>query len=200
MGISMKTTSGKILASVALVGTAAAVAGMGTYGAFTSSTSASQTVKAGTIEIGIGADNNTLTTAIAGMLPGDSITKYVTLANSGDSNLGSVTLTTAATATSASLLTTDTTNGLKITVDSCSVAWTGTLGDTCTGTKGTPLTSSAIIGVRDLGTSLASLTAKQSDFLKITTTLPKTADDTFQGKTSTIGFTFAATQRAETAK
>ena len=36
MAISLKTTSGKILASVALVGTAAAVAGMGTYGAFTS--------------------------------------------------------------------------------------------------------------------------------------------------------------------
>ena len=30
MGISMKTTTGKILASVALVGTAAALAGMGT--------------------------------------------------------------------------------------------------------------------------------------------------------------------------
>jgi spore coat-associated protein N len=200
MGISMKTTSGKILASVALVGTAAAVAGMGTYGAFTSTTNASQAVTSGTVEIGLGAVNNTLTTAIDGMLPGDSVTKFVTLANTGNSNLGTVTLTTAATAGTASLLTTDTTNGLKITVESCSVAWTGPLGANCSGTQGTPLTTSAIVGVHDLGTTLASLTAQKSDFLKVTTSLPKSADDTFQGKTSTISFTFAATQRTEIAK
>lgn len=54
MGISMKTTSGKILASVAPVGTAAAVAGMGTYGGFTSSTTADQQVTAGIVTIDLG--------------------------------------------------------------------------------------------------------------------------------------------------
>ena len=72
MAISLKTTSGKILASVALVGTAAAVAGMGTYGAFTSSTSASQAVTAGTVTIALGAPGpaNTLNVPVAGLLPG----------------------------------------------------------------------------------------------------------------------------------
>mgnify|MGYP006197812693 CR=1 FL=1 len=50
MGISMKTTSGKLLASAALVATAAGVAGLGTYGAFTSSTAADQQVTAGTVK------------------------------------------------------------------------------------------------------------------------------------------------------
>src|SRR5690349_7040550 len=71
MGISMKSTSGKILASVALVGTAPAVAGMGTYGAFTSTTSASQTTTAGTTVIALGSGSaNTLNVGVAGLLPG----------------------------------------------------------------------------------------------------------------------------------
>jgi spore coat-associated protein N len=53
MGISMKTTSGKLLASAALVATAAGVAGLGTYGAFTSSTAAEQQVTAGKVEVNL---------------------------------------------------------------------------------------------------------------------------------------------------
>ena len=55
MGLSLKKTSTKILASVGLVATAAAVAGMGTYGAFTSSTAASASVASGTVNITLGA-------------------------------------------------------------------------------------------------------------------------------------------------
>ena len=143
MAISLKTTSGKILASVALVGTAAAVAGMGTYGAFTSSTSASQAVTAGTVTIALGAPGpaNTLNVPIAGLLPGDKVEKLVTLANTGNSDLNNVTLTTSAGATG-SLLTTDATNGLQLTIENCSVAWTGAAAPyNCTGTKTTVLAS-----------------------------------------------------------
>lgn len=206
MGISMKTTSGKILASVALVGTAAAVAGMGTYGAFTSSTEASATVSDATMKIDMGANggSNNLQVAASGLLPGDKVQRLITLANHGTADLASVTLTTAPTvATASSVLTTDTVKGLKIAIESCDQAWTagapGT-GYTCGGaTKSVPATR-AIIGGNIPLASLSSLTGGQTDNLLVTETLPDTAGNDFQGATSTVNFAFTATQRAETIK
>ncbi|GKV72981.1 CalY family protein [Pseudarthrobacter sp. NCCP-2145] len=202
MGISMKTTSGKILASVALVGTAAAVAGMGTYGAFSSSTAANAAVTAGTVQIAVGAPgaNNTLSVPVAGVLPGDTVEKLVTLANTGDSDLNAVTLTTDA-GTTASVLTTDALNGLQLTIENCSVAWTGTAAPySCTGTKSTVLASSPIIGANRALANLTALTAAKTDYLKVSTTLAKSASNTAQGASSTIGFDFTGTQRTETVK
>lgn len=202
MGISMKTTSGKILASVALVGTAAAVAGMGTYGAFSSSTAANAAVTAGTVQIAVGAPgaNNTLSVPVAGVLPGDTVEKLVTLANTGDSDLNTVTLTTDAGAT-ASALTTETVDGLQLTIENCSVAWTGTAAPySCTGTKSTVLASSPIIGANRALANLTALTAAKTDHLKVSTTLAKSASNTAQGASSTIGFDFTGTQRTETVK
>lgn len=199
MGLSMTTTSGKILASVALVGTAAAVAGLGTYGAFTDSTTAEQTVTAGTVDIDL-LDPAALNLAVTGLLPGDSVEKLVTLKNTGNSGLNNVTLTTST--VSPSLLTTNTTLGLQLKIESCSTAWTGTAAPyTCTGSQSV-LPTTAIIGdgLAKALTNLTSLTAGNSDFLKVTTTLPTTADNTFQGLTSTIDFAFTGTQRTETVK
>ncbi|MCO4236271.1 TasA family protein [Pseudarthrobacter raffinosi] len=191
----MKTTSGKILASVALVGTAAAVAGMGTYGAFTgTTTTVDQQVTAGTVDIDL-TDPGTLNVAVAGLLPGDSVEKFATLKNTGNSTLNTVTLTTNAAVSS--LLTTDATNGLQVTIDACNVAWTvvAAAPDTCSGTQTAVLANGSIIGTGKALANLASVTAGSSDRLKITTSLPTSADNTFQGLTSTIGFTFDATQR-----
>lgn len=208
MGISMKTTSGKILASVALVGTAAAVAGMGTYGAFTSTTSASQAVTAGTVDIALGAPgaDNTLNVPVAGILPGDKVEKLVTLKNTGNSDLNNVTLATSALDTSAaapaSLLTTDTTHGLQLTIQNCSTAWVGAAAPyTCEGTERTVLASSPVItATPTVLNNLTALTSTKTDHLKVTTTLPASAPNEFQGATSTIGFVFTGTQRTETVK
>lgn len=202
MGISMKTTSGKILASVALVGTAAAVAGMGTYGAFSSSTSASQAVTAGTVKVALGAPGaaNTLNVPVTGLLPGDTVEKLVTLENTGNSGLNKVTLTTDAGAT-ASLLTTEAVDGLQLAIENCSIPWTGTAAPySCNGTKTTVLGSSPIIMANADLANLTALTAAKTDNLKVSTTLAKSAPNTFQGATSTISFTFTGTQRTETVK
>jgi predicted ribosomally synthesized peptide with SipW-like signal peptide len=200
MGISIKTTSGKILASVALVGTAAAVAGMGTYGAFTATTSASQAVTAGTVVIALGSGAaNTLNVPVAGLLPGDSVEKIATLSNTGNSALNAITLT--AGTTTPSLLTTNLTDGLQLTIEACSVAWTGSAAPyTCSGTTTSVLAKSPVIGADKALTNLASLTAGAADNLKVTTSLPTTAPNTFQGATSTISFDFTGTQRTGTVK
>lgn len=200
MGISMKSTTGKVLASVALVGTAAAVAGLGTYGAFTSTTTANQQVTAGTVVINL-AQSSTFATPITGMLPGDKVEKLATLQNTGNSGLNGVTLTTALPDNAAStLLTSDATHGLKITIETCSVPWTGlTAPYICLASK-TVLAETPIIGdgLPKALTNLASLAPQSSDHLKITTALPSTAGNDFQGKSTTVNFTFTATQRTAT--
>lgn len=203
MGLSLKTTTGKLIASASLLGAAAAVAGLGTYGGFTSSTNASTTLTNATMEISLAANggSNNLQVAAAGLLPGDKVQRLITLANSGTADLASVTLTTAPTA--ASVLTTDTTNGLQIIIESCDQAWTagaqGT-GYTCGGTKKSVLVSRPVIGANVALASLSSLTGGLKDNLLVTQTLPDTAGDTFQGVTSTVNFAFTATQRGNTIK
>ena len=207
MGISLKTTSGKVLASAALLGAAASVAGLGTYGAFTSSTSASETVSSGTVTIALGGSGsaaNRLDVAATGLVPGDTVQRAVALSNSGSQDLSAVTLTT--TASPSSVLDTDATHGLQVTIDRCSVAWTeaavsgGGYTYTCTGgTTSTVLASRAIIGANLSLANLTSVTAGQTDNLRVTVSLPAAASNDFQGKSSTVAFEFTGTQRTATA-
>ncbi|MDQ0620078.1 TasA family protein [Arthrobacter globiformis] len=203
MGLNLKTTTGKLIASASLLGAAAAVAGMGTYGAFTSSTEASTTVTNATMKIDMVANggSNNLQLSATGLLPGDKVQRLITLNNSGTADLAALTLTTAPTVSS--VLTTDTANGLQIVIESCDQAWTaGAQGAayTCGGTKKSVLASRPVIGSNIALSQLASLTGGQNDNLLVTQTLPSTAGDTFQGATSTVNFTFTATQRGTTVK
>lgn len=200
MGLNLKSTSSKVLASAALLAAAAGVAGMGTYGGFTTSTSASADVKAGVVNLAVGTGaNNRLSVAASGAVPGDSIQRAVTLSNGGDQNLASITLTTAA--SPSSKLDTDTVHGLQLKIDSCPVPWTEAGASpaftyTCSGTTTAVLASRGVTGSNLTLTGLASLAATKTDFLRVTLTVPSTADNTFQGLNSTMSFSFDAIQRA----
>ena len=198
MGISMKTTSGKLLASAGLLATAAAVAGLGTFGEFSSTTEADQQVATGTVSIDINANggSNNFDMATAGVLPGDSIQRVVELKNNSSAELGTLSLTTAAAANSSSVLNTDRTLGLKLSVDSCSVAWTVATGGgyACGGTVGNIVSNSPIIGSYDVMSALTSST-NSTGHLRVTTALPQNAGNDFQGKTSVVTFKFDAGQR-----
>jgi predicted ribosomally synthesized peptide with SipW-like signal peptide len=202
-----KSKSTKILGSLAVLGAAASIAGLGTYATFTSSTSASQTVSSGTVSIALGAAGtaaNRLTIGASNIVPGDTIQRAVTLTSASSDPLGSLSLTTAA--TTSSLLDTDATNGLQMVIQACSQAWTegGTAPAytyTCGGTTATVLASRAVVGSNMALANLNALTsANSTDNLRVTLTLPATADNTFQNKTSTISYTFTGTQRAATNK
>jgi spore coat-associated protein N len=203
MAISMKTTSGKLLASAALVATAAAVAGLGTFGSFTDSTAAETDVTAGTVKINLANGTAGMDVPATGVLPGDTIERLATLSNGGNQNLASVTLTTSDPAATPSALSTNVTSGLQLKVENCAQAWTGSAGSyTCLAQGGatTVLASAPILGAnRNLGT-LASRTTGGTDYLKVTATLPSGADNTFQGLSSTIKFDFTGTQRIATNK
>ena len=197
-------TGRKILISAAVLGAAAAVAGLGTFGTFTSTTSASATAASGTVVIGLGtagtADNR-LTVASGLLVPGDTIQRQVKLNNTGNQALSGVTLTTTATATS--LLDTDTTNGLQLTVQSCPAGWTEAgvapaYTYTCTGGATTVIASRPVIGANVALTGTTALPSGSSDNLMVKLSFPAAADNTFQAKTSTISFAFTGTQRVAT--
>src|SRR4029079_17411904 len=139
----------KLLASLAVLGAAASIAGLGTFATFTSSTSASHTVSSGTVTIALGAtgaSTNRLTVGASAIAPGDTIQRSVDLIDQGTINLASVTLTTSA--TTSSVLDTDATNGLQMVIDKCSQAWTEAgppYTYTCGGSTSSVLTSRAVI-------------------------------------------------------
>ena len=194
---SRRGNTGKILISLGAVGAAAAVAGLGTFGSFASTTSGSQAVGTGTVVIGLGTTGGKVGVDASNVVPGDTIQRAVTLANTGTSNLAAVNLTT--TASPSSLLDTDAVNGLRLKIDSCSVAWTAVAPTTaptytCGGTITTVLADKAVIGANTL-ISTTAITHGVTDRLRVTLTLPTTAGDTFQGASSTINFAFTGSQR-----
>jgi hypothetical protein len=201
------TTTRKLLLSLALMASAASIAGLGTYATFTSSTPAvSHTISTGTVAISLGAtgaSTNRLNIGASGIAPGDTIQRSVDLSSSASSlALASITLTTSASPSSA--LDTDGTNGLQMVIDKCSLAWVESATQpytyTCAGTVSTVLASRAVIGSAMALSNLSATTPGSTDHLRVTLTLPSATGNTFQGLSSTISYVFTGTQRAASAQ
>ncbi|HEX2173034.1 MAG TPA: TasA family protein [Dehalococcoidia bacterium] len=199
----------KVLLSLGALGAAASIAGLGTFATFTDTTNASQAISSGTVDINLaaaGADNR-LTIGATGLVPGDSLQRRVKLTNAGSENLASVVLTTVDTTVTDTVLTTDASNGLKMKIEKCGGTWRESLTTpytyTCDaalpgdngGLRSEVLARRAIIGA-DLSLTLSALTAGSTDDMVVTVDLPSSADNTFQGKSATIEYTFTGTQRA----
>jgi spore coat-associated protein N len=197
-----RVSRGKVLLTLAVLAAGATAVGAGTYASFTSSATAGPlSVSSGTQSLSIPAagSTNRMTVSASNIVPGDTIQRAVNLTNNGNVNLGSITLTSAASVSS--VLDTDGTNGLQIVIDKCSVAWTegGTnpaYTYTCGGTTTSVLASRAVIGSSIALSNLAATTAGSTDFLRVTLSFPTGAGDSFQTKSSTINFTFNGVQRA----
>ncbi|MDN4163157.1 TasA family protein [Nocardioides abyssi] len=198
-----RKTAVKLVASVALVAGAASVAGLGTFGAFTSTTSATESVAAGTLVLGQGTATQGPSIAAAGLVPGDTVERDVVLTRgANDEKFGTVSLTT--TAATSNLLSTDTTNGLQISVDQCPTAWVkvdanktnGAL--RCNGATPTQVLAPRPVVGANLALPIATGTLNDTKVsnLRVTLKFPVDADNRFQGLANTIGLTFDATQRA----
>jgi len=204
MRFGTRATAVKIFASVVLVGGAAAVAALGTYGSFTSTTSASETVSTGKVVMNSAAGVRGLTIDATNLVPGDTVERTVTLSRSNDTeSFGSVKLTT--TATSSNVLTSDATNGLQLKVDTCPAAWTKPANSNalnCSGSITNVVSQRAVLGQNiDLAAVNTALNAAgATSNLRVTLTLPASADNAFQGLSNTINFVFDGTQRAAEAR
>jgi hypothetical protein len=197
-------TARKLLGSLGIVGAAAAVAGMGTFGTFTDSTAPlNVSVNSGTLSIALNPANDTasLPMSVANFVPGDSVSRSVDLVNDGTAAFGSLSLVS--TATTSSVLDTDKTNGLQLSVQSCAVAWNKTVVNgaavyTCAPGAKTVVNGPAVT-TAPIATP-ASLNPNGVDRLVVTLSLPAGADNTFQGKTSALSLTFSGNQAAGTAR
>jgi hypothetical protein len=192
----------KVVASVAILGAAAGVASLATFASFTSSTAAqAQSLTSGTVSLTLGAANR-LTVGATNIVPGDTIQRAIDINNNGSagtSSVGAVTLTT--TAPTSSLLDSDATNGLQMVIDKCSVAWTEAgppYTYTCGGVTTSVLTTRAVIGASIALSNMSSITAGNTDRLRVTLTLPAASGNALQGQSSTLNYVFTATQRAAT--
>jgi predicted ribosomally synthesized peptide with SipW-like signal peptide len=193
------STLHKLIASLAVLGAAAAIAGLGTYATFTSSTSASHTIATGTLSLTSGPTNR-LGSGASLVAAGDSLQRAIDLNYAGSISFGSATLTTSASPSSG--LDTDATDGLHVAIDECSVAWTESgppYTYTCGGSTSAVLASSPVIG-SNLALSNLTLTAGSTDHLRVTVTLPGSAGNTLQNLSSTIAYTFTGVQRAGTSQ
>jgi spore coat-associated protein N len=196
---------GRALLALASLGLGVALAGSGALATWTATTSASNTVAAGTVLVALGntgASTNRLTVNASGLVPGDTVQRSFDITNTGSQDMDSVALTT--TASPSSLLDTDTTNGLQMVVDRCSAAWTESGSSpsftyTCSGSTSTIITSRAVIQSSLTMSGLSALTAGGTDHLRLTLTFPSAAGSTFQGLSSTLTYSFLGTQRAGTA-
>jgi predicted ribosomally synthesized peptide with SipW-like signal peptide len=189
----MRPSLQKLLFSFAVVGVAAAIAGLGTFATFTSSTSASHTIASGTLSLSV--PFSRLGAGASSIAAGDTMLRAIDLSYAGSISFASATLTTSA--SPSSNLDTDTSDGLQIAIDKCSVAWTETgppYTYTCGGSTSTVLASRALVGT-DVALSNLTLTAGATDHLRLTITLPSAAGNTLQNQSSTLVYTFTGVQR-----
>lgn len=203
MNAARTRTARKVIGSLGIVGAAAAVAGLGTFGTFTDSTAPlNASVNTGTLSINLNPANDTgsLSMTAAGFVPGDSLSRSVDLVNDGSAAFSSLSLTTMNTS-AANALTTDATNGLKLSVKSCSVPWTKPTATTyaCGGTTTTMVNSVPALGTNALPTP-ASLASAGVDHLVVTLALPTDAGNEFQGLTGALSLTFGGTQASGTTR
>jgi len=198
VSVSARTTSHpakKVIGSIGVLAAAAAIAGMGTYGAFTDSTAALDSqVASGTVSIDLAAPAHEIEfpDVDGGWLPGDRSYLLLDLVNTGTSDLSSVTADV--TALRSSLLDSDTTHGLQVSLASCDEAWSTDTGEyTCAGTV-TGFYDGPVLFGEQLADA-ASLRAGGVDHLLATVTLPQTAGNSFMGAETDLGILFTGTQR-----
>ena len=195
-----RSLTSKVLLTTAALGAAASIAGLGTFATFTSSTSASHTAASGTVVVALGASGaaNRLSVGATGLAPGDTMERAVDVINNGTLDMASVTLATSA--TTSSLLDTDTTNGLQTVIDKCTTSWTESgppYTYTCGGTLTNVITTTPVI---QSALGLGALASGATTHYRVKLTFPSGAGNTLQNQSSTIQYSFTGTQRTATSK
>ncbi|MGY1634926.1 hypothetical protein ACI784_24755 [Geodermatophilus sp. SYSU D01186] len=185
----------RITGSIGVVAAAAAVAGLGTFGAFTDSTTPVLTqVDTGVLSIALSeaAEEATVPFVSGGWVPGDRSQSVMDLVNDGTVAMSSVSL--AVRATASSVLDGDVRDGLQLLLESCSSPWDA-VGDsyTCAGEVDT-FYAGPIVMDEELD-GAASLASGGVDHLRATVTLPDSAGNGFQDASSAFELVFSGVQR-----
>ncbi len=179
-----RSTARKLVGSAAVLSLALLTTTGGTFAGFSDTESLANTggLETGSLSLSITEVGTSVTGAVTGLAPGDSVRRLLKLVNTGK---GAFTPKLAVTAASTNALTAAT-GGLDLLVEQCSVAWTDAA--TCSGTKTTAYSG-------DLVTTATSLTGVTLDgdgtvHLRTTISMPGDATDALSGL-STGALTFS---------
>ena len=223
----------RIALSIALLLAAVGALIGGAFATFTASVTAGpQAITSGSVKLAVGPANDAATGA-TNIAAGDTIAREADLNDTGGT-IANKEITLKFSASPTSLLDTDPTNGLQVSIQACSEAWKRTVVGspppafeyTCTpGATTVKINGAASASVSALESAagalspLNSLNAGGKDFLVFTLTLPAAAPgdlgkvaacsgtsggtastEDLQGCSSTLTYTFQATQRTGTAQ
>ena len=208
-----KKSPWRALAGAAIVVSVATIAGQSVIASLnaTAFNTVAQQISAGTMKLDLANSGNGFGQNITNVVPGDVINRYVTLTNSGSINGIGLSLKTAQTGT-ASLISDGTggvtTQALRLTVKSCTVAWNTTTGACTGGTEATELAATPI-GSLTSATTLASspMNSGAIKYLQMSISLPDQNEttvngalpaNTVQGGSVNVTYTFDLAQRTAT--
>ena len=197
------SAKGRLAAAGAVGALGLSLTGAGVYAALTAqaTNTTAEAVTSGTLSLTMADTGTGFSQAISNLAPGDVVNRYVALANTG--TIAAKDLTLAVSDTVDSKLTTDATNGLKVTVTGCSVAWVPATG-TCAGTTTALATNAPLATLQSTPVTLVSGTVASAYSLQVSLTLPDQNEtvingalpaDTIQGKSAALTWTFSETQR-----
>lgn len=168
----------------------------------------------GTVAISLPSADTTFSVGASGMVPGDTVERAVAIQNSGTVALSTLTL---AMTDAAPTALDNSSGGLTMSLDGCTVPWTqtslpsGGYSYTCSGTVTPHLTNVVVAtvlngpaqsisgtGSNGICTTPACLPGGEQ-YLMVQFTVPSTAPSTDQGLSDTIGVTISGVQRNPTA-
>lgn len=168
-----------------------------------------QTITSGTLSLTSANNGNGFSTTLSAMAPGDIQNRYVNYTNAGTLDAQGLNLSIAD--AGSTILTSNGTTGLQVTVTGCSVAWTVATG-LCSGTAATVagtdlLASTSLLGLKTVAGVVNSgvITAGATKFYKFSIALPNTTEvttngvlpgGTVQGLTATVTWTLTTAQKA----
>ena len=185
----------KAVASVGVLAAAAAVAGLGSFGTFTDSTTPVQTnVDTGVLSISLSPAASTATVPVTtgAMLPGDSTSTPLDLVNDG--NVAWESVSVESWATRSSLLDSDRVHGLQLELESCASAWVADGAAYTCADGAQEFYSGPVVGESELAGAV-SLTPGRVDHLLATISFPTTGGDRLTNLASDLAFQFTAVQR-----
>jgi hypothetical protein len=184
-----------------------AVTGAGVFAALsaTAFNSSAQTISSGTLKLVYADNGNGFSTSITNMAPGDVVNRYVDLTNTG--TLAGKNLTLSAADSGSSLLSSDATKGLHVTVTSCSTVWVPLTGACTLGTTSVLLNNVAVSSLVSAPSTVVSGAVASGYQLQFKITLPDQSETTqngtlpggtIQGLTANMTWTFGESQRDAT--
>jgi spore coat-associated protein N len=199
----------KLLAAAGIAVVGLAMAGSSVYAGLTAvaTNTTAEAASSGILSLTMANNGAGFSSAVANLAPGDVVNRYVDLTQGA--TLDGQALTLAVTDATPTKLTTDATNGLHVTVSSCSIAWVPGTG-VCGGTTTVLLNNTALqaIPLGTPGSLISGAVVKASvQRLQISVVLPAqtevttngvTPGSTIQGLAASLTWQFTEAQRTAT--